>query len=150
MHECLKCGAKNAAHSFEVMEVQTLHVRDLNGEKRVQALGQRQNYHICAACAKARQEQVFDIRNDVRKIIPFGILAAAGLVLAVVFWHTNGAFRLLGLGCLVGGLLALTATAQDRKKRRADYQAVTEEEALELAAWDVLLASAPKKTEKTT
>ena len=56
MAACLKCGGEGD-YSFRVLEVHTLHVRDLDGEKRVQALGDFREYAVCCVCAQARLDR---------------------------------------------------------------------------------------------
>ncbi|MBQ6664030.1 MAG: hypothetical protein IJM68_00430, partial [Synergistaceae bacterium] len=36
---------------FRVLEVHTLHIRDFDGERVIQALGEFQEYDVCTACA---------------------------------------------------------------------------------------------------
>lgn len=145
MADCLKCGGKDAAYPFPVLEIQTLHVRDLNGEKRVQALGLRQEYHICAACAREKLARVNSRKNGLKKLLPFAGITLGGLTLTAASWQTGGIARMVGLAAVLGGLLALAATVQEQRARRAVYSAADPEEALALAAWDVLLEAAPKK-----
>lgn len=35
---CICCGKETSDYPFHVLQVLTLHVRDLNGDKRIQAL----------------------------------------------------------------------------------------------------------------
>jgi len=49
---CLECKSDSpGAIRFRLLEVHTLHIRDFDGEKIIQALGEFQNYEICTACA---------------------------------------------------------------------------------------------------
>ena len=53
MEKCIACG-KDAKITFRALEVQTLHVRDLDREKRVQALGDFHDFAVCRECAKTK------------------------------------------------------------------------------------------------
>jgi len=62
-----------------------------------------------------------------------------------VTWNGEGALRLLGLAMTVCGLLGLTGTWQRLTKKKRTFSALSPEDALHQAAWDVLLDKAPKK-----
>ena len=109
MSACLKCGREDAAYPFHVLEVQTLHVRDFGGEKRVQALGLFQDYAICRECAAARLAAVKSPRK--RLLLSgaaFGAIFLLGAALTAFYLRASGpggAMRLLGFAGLVCGAL---------------------------------------------
>lgn len=47
--DCIQCGGA-AQHLFQALEIHTLHVRDLKGEKRVQAL-EKAAWEVAVRCA---------------------------------------------------------------------------------------------------
>ena len=51
-NKCVRCGG-DAAYPVRAIEVRTLHVRSIGGEKRVQALGDERESAVCEACARA-------------------------------------------------------------------------------------------------
>ncbi|MEG1988120.1 MAG: hypothetical protein RR035_02970, partial [Oscillibacter sp.] len=149
MEHCLNCG-KAGAYAFEVLEIQTLHVRDLKGESRVQALGERRAFAICRTCAA---DTLSAIRRPTRRAAKacglYGGIFLLGVVLCLVFWSTQGALRLMGLAAIVCGGIGLFSTLQTIKAQKAAYAALSEEDALAQAAWETLLRAAPKKAEDT-
>ena len=147
MENCLNCG-NSATYSFQVLEVQTLHVRDLKGESRVQALGECREFSICQACAAAALEAVrHPAQRLVKPRIAFGGIFLLGLALCLLFWSTQGALRLMGLAALVCGGFGLYSTQQSAKKQQQAYASLSEEAALQQAAWETLLRAAPQKVD---
>lgn len=145
MAQCLKCG-KEAEYAFHVLEIQTLHIRDLTGEKRVQALGEFQDYAICKACAAA---YLADIRRPGNKLargcVPFIFILVLGIALTAAFWNSNGALRLMGLAAMICGVLGLVSTMQGSTKHKREFDALHQEEAMAQAAWECMLEAAPSK-----
>lgn len=144
---CIHCGRKTADFEFKVLQVQTLHVRDLGGEKRVQALGDFEEYSVCAVCAKEKYDAAMDIRNTMLcSVLPFALLAAAGLVVMVIFLK-EGPLRLLGLGMLVCGILGTFSNWKAAGKKKQELTAMSETDALRTCAWECLLEKATKKND---
>ena len=143
---CIKCGSSTECYEFRVLQVQTLHVRDLSGEKRVQALGDFENHCVCRKCAEQKLGSILDNRSaTVKAAIPFFLAAIAGIGLTAYFWSRSGAFRLLGLGMLACGILGSIGTLQSGVKRRSRFAPLPHDKALEEAAWECFLEAAPKK-----
>lgn len=147
MAKCIHCG-EAVDYPFRVLEVQTLHIRDLTGEKRVQALGKFQDYGICRDCAAARLEEINKPgARFFRSCTIFGLVLVLGLILVVLFGASNGALRLMGAAAIACGILGGFSTVQSLKKQQKAYAALPREDALAQSAWEVLLDSAPKKAE---
>ena len=146
MSACLKCGKDPADYPFRVLEVQTLHVRDITGEKRVQALGLFQDYGVCRDCARSRLETLRQPGREMgKKLLPFALIFVLGAILTVAFWFGEGVLRLLGLAGLVCGVLGFVSGWKGLSTRQKEYAALSEEEALTRAAWECFLDAAPKK-----
>lgn len=146
MKSCLKCGNGAVRYPFRVLEVQTLHVRDITGEKRVQALGLFQEYGICQDCARHRLDAIREPGRVLwKQLLPFAVIFVLGAVLTVIFWSGEGGLRLLGLAGLVCGVLGFVDGLKGSSQRRKEYAALSDEAALARAAWECLLDSAPKK-----
>ena len=144
--KCIKCGAATEEYPFRVLQVQTLHVRDLTGEKRVQALGDFENHCVCRKCAEQKLGSILNNRKStVKAALPFFLAIFAGIALAACFWSSNGAFRLLGLGMLACGILGSVGTLQSGEKRRNQFAPLSHHQALSRAAWECFLEAAPKK-----
>ena len=145
MAQCIRCGSA-AAYDFRVLEVQTLHIRDINGERRVQALGRFQDCSVCRGCAEARlREALHPGLPLVKKLLPFAVVLLFGGTMAYLCRSEVPALWICGLAGVVCGVLGLFSRIRSYLSVRRDYAAPDHEEALQKAAWDCLLDSAPKK-----
>ena len=145
---CIKCGASAQDYPFHVLEVQTLHVRDLTGEKRVQALGDDADYCVCRKCAERKLSAILNNRQaTIRKALPFVLAFFAGILVTVIFWSRNGAFRLLGLCLMACGVLGTLGNLQKGENQRSQFTSLPHDKALAAAAWECFLESAPKKND---
>ncbi len=143
---CIKCGRETGDFHFRVLQVQTLHVRDLNKEKRVQALGDFEEYDVCRACAEEKLQTILDTKASLRKFwLICGAMMAAGLALTGIFWSGAGALRLFGLGMAVCGILCLIGQMKTIRAKEMELRALPEDEALYQCAWQCLVDGAPKK-----
>ena len=146
--KCIRCG-KPAAYPIRALEVRTLPVRGLGGERRVQALGDEKQSGVCEACTRKQLSLSLDpVRAAKPQLLSFGIVLASGLVIeAVTFCFLNGhrIGILLGLAALICGVLGIYDALKKAKEKNAALRALPETEALEEAAWDVFIAEAPKK-----
>ena len=147
--KCIRCG-NPAAYPVRALEVRTLHVRSVGGERRVQALGGEKESGVCEKCAR---EQLALSLNPVRaakkEMIRFGIVFAAGILAAAATLlfvrESRQVFLLVALAALVCGALGIYEALKKAKEKAASLAALPETEALEEAAWDVFTAEAPKK-----
>ena len=148
MTPCISCS-KTGSYIFRALEVQTLHVRDLGGEKRVQALGEIQSFSVCETCAKERLLLDLNAAKAVRqKVVPFGMVLAAGVVLGVcdyLFAGLNRVFLTLSLAAVVCGCLGIFEALKKARERQASLAGMEETEALWEAAWAVITDHAPRK-----
>ena len=145
---CIRCGSP-AAYPLRALEVRTLHVRSLSGERRVQALGDEKESAVCERCARESLELSLNPLRAVRKqLLSFGAVFAAGLlVIAAAYLFLDGKmlFVLLGAAALLCGILGAAEAVKNAKEKEIALRALPESEALEEAAWDVFTAEAPKK-----
>lgn len=120
MTRCLKCKAEHAEQHFRVLEVQTLHIRDLNGERRVQALGRFQDWSICDRCASARVDAAqAPGRRLWKKCFPFGLVLLAGILLTALLRSEILILNLLGPAAIFCGLAGgISVFRRDRLKTR--------------------------------
>ena len=145
---CIKCGSRTDAYEFHVLQVQTLHVRDLTGEKRVQALGDFEDHCVCRECAEKKLRATLNNRREtMKKALPFLLSLLAGIVVTAVFLKGNGVFRLLGLGLLACGVLGSVGTIQAGQKAKNRFASLPHDKALSAAAWECFLEAAPKKND---
>lgn len=142
---CIKCEKEHNDYHFRVLRVETLHVRDVGKDSRVQALGDFEEYDVCGDCARAKYDQYMDNRNVlIRTSIPFALLILAGIVITAVF-GTDGVWRLTGLGMAVGGAMCLYGNLRNRGAKKRELAALSEEEGQYRCAWECLVDAAPKK-----
>ncbi len=145
---CINCGKAHSDYRFRVLRVETLHVRDLGGEKRVQALGDFEEHSVCRACAEAKLAALSDTRQAMKKAcLPFAVLTLAGPVVAAVFWNSEPVIRLFGLAMMVCGVMGLYGGIRNTTAKKRELSVLGKEAALERCAWEVFLEAAPKKND---
>ena len=148
-NRCVRCSG-TATYPVRALEVRTLHVRSVSGERRVQALGDEKEGGVCGACARKQLELSLDPAKAAKpQMIPFGIVFLAGLAvitLTLLFVReSRQVFILLGIAALVCSMLGIFDALRKAKEKAASLRSLQEAEALEEAAWDVFTAEAPKK-----
>ena len=147
--KCIRCGGP-AAYPIRAIEVRTLPVRGLGGERKVQALGEERQSGVCEHCAREQLNLSLDpVRAVKPQLVRFGAVFAAGLLIEAVTFlflkDNRQVFLLLGIAALICGVLGIYDVLKKAKEKSASLRALPEAEALEEAAWDVLTAEAPKK-----
>ena len=143
---CIKCGKEHKDYHFRVLQVQTLHVRDFGKNSRIQALGDFEEYTVCAGCAEEKYAATVNVAAAVKKLcLIWGTIMALGLAVAAAFWNGEGVLRLAGLGALVGGGLILLGQYQTVTRARRELLALSREEGLYRCAWECLVECAPSK-----
>ena len=147
--KCIRCGSP-AAYPIRALEVRTLPVRGLGGERKVQALGDEKQDGVCEHCAQEQLKLSLDpVRAVKPQLIRFGAVFAAGLLIEAVTFlflkDNRQVFLLLGIAALVCGILGIYDALKKAKEKAASLRALPEAEALQEAAWDVFIAEAPKK-----
>ena len=147
--KCIRCAGP-AAYSVRALEIRTLHVRGIGGERRVQALGDEKHSAVCASCAeKQRNLSLNPVKAAKPQLLSFSAVFAAGLaVIAATFLfagENRQVFILLGIAALICGVLGIYDALHRAKEKAAGLRALPEAESLEEAAWDVFVAEAPKK-----
>ena len=146
--KCVKCGCDHAARAFKVLQVQTLHVRDLGKTSRVQALGDFEEYAVCEACTKEKYDSIVDNSAQVRKTcLIYGLLAVIGGLLAWFNWNVNSMLQFSGLGMLIGGGLCLYGGLKRANAKKIQLLMLSDEEAMEQCAWEAMVDGAPKKND---
>ncbi len=145
---CIKCGKEHNDYHFRVLQVQTLHVRDFGKNSRIQALGDFEEYTVCAGCAEEKYEATMNVTAAVKKLcLIWGGIMALGLAVAAAFWNGEGVLRLAGLGALVGGGLILLGQYQAITRARRELLTLSREEGLYRCAWECLVEGAPSKND---
>lgn len=147
--KCIRCGSP-AAYPIRALEVRTLPVRGLGGERKVQALGDEKQDGVCERCAREQLQLSLDpVQAAKSQLIRFGAVFAAGLLIEAVTFlflkDNRQVFLLLGIAALICGALGIYDALKKAKEKSASLRALPEAEALQEAAWDVFIAEAPKK-----
>lgn len=143
---CIKCGKEHNDYHFRVLHVETLHIRDLK-EKRVQALGDFEEFSVCGGCARERYDQCMDNRAVlIRTSIPFILMVLVGAVIALLM-RNDLPILAFGVGMTVCGVTCLFANLRSRTAKKRELSAIPEEQGLYRCAWECLLSSAPRKND---
>lgn len=146
MAECKGCAAK-ADIVLPLQEVLTLRVRGMDGEKRVQALGQEMEAGLCHACLDAYIGRLAEPKEEIRKAaLMFGGIVLAGLAIFFIPASALGFdFRLPGAGAAVIGALGFSRRYQSIQGRKAAVISAGAEENRRAHALEYLHALLPKK-----
>ncbi len=145
---CIKCGKEHNDYHFRVLQVQTFHVRDFGKNSKIQALGDFEEYSVCAGCAEEKYGATVNVEAAVKKLcLIWGAVIALGLVLTLAFWNGEGVLRLAGLGTLIGGGLVLLGQLQTATRAKRELLSLSREEGLYNCAWQCLVEEAPKKND---
>ena len=147
--KCIQCGEALVLWPVHALEVRTLPIRGLTGEKRVQALGDEVRSGVCDSCARKQLDLLINTAGAGRKkMISYGTVLAAGVLIgtsSLLFFNGEKVFVLLGIFAVICGILGIYDTHKSAKKKSLEIRAMTEHEALEEAAWDVFVSKAPSK-----
>ncbi len=145
------CGKEtgSGAYPLRVLSVRTLHIRDLDRERRVQALGEFSDHEVCADCARGRLDADGSFLASARpKLLRFGAVLLAGVLiiaLSSAFPDGSRVFLMLGLAAVFCGAAGMGSAWKQGKERSARLAGMSREEALREAAWAAFLDSAPRK-----
>lgn len=146
MPACAKCGASAAAHDFSLLEVQTLRIRDIAGERRVQALGLFDRRGVCRDCARAHLAGILrPWRAMGRRLLPSSAVLLLGVLICVFLHRSARPLLVMGAAGILCGVLGIASTLRTAEKRRAAFAALPPQEAERQAAWACLLEVLPKK-----
>ena len=137
-----------SGYKFHVLEVHTLHVRDFNGEKIIQALGDFRYLSVNTACVESEMQAViFPVRRILVKVFPFMIIFLAGLVLTfmITLYNYPVAFRIIGPAALFCGVTGTFDSVRKILSERKILLSLTQDEALNKVAFKCAVKSAPAK-----
>lgn len=146
--KCLSCEKPNPEYSFRVLEVHTLHVRDFDGERLIQALGDERIFELCAACVSEEvRASLFPAMRILRRCAGFVGVLAVGAVMSLTLTLSDEmiALRVLGPMCVFVGVSGIFARVKEILARRKVLESMSEPERLKASAWECVLKSAPKK-----
>ena len=146
MAECKGCAGK-ADIVLPLQEVLTLLVRGLDGEKRVQALGQEMDAGLCHACLDQYIGRLAEPKEEIRKAaMMFGGIALAGLAMFFIPASSLGFdFRFPGAGAFAIGALGFIRRYQAIQERKKAIVCAGTEENREAYTLECLHKLLPKK-----
>lgn len=152
---CLECKSDSPdAIRFRVLEVHTLHIRDFDGEKIIQALGEFQDYEICTACAlEGVRAFLYPAKLILRKCFAFAVLILAGMILTLTLtvndsWPAlEGVFAVKALGPLavIVGVSGVIGKVRGILRVRESVSKMNHDEAVRYSAYRLVIKNAPKK-----
>lgn len=150
---CLECKSDSPdAIRFRLLEVHTLHIRDFDGEKIIQALGEFQNYEICTACAlEGARVFLYPAKLILRKCSAFMILILAGIILSLMltvndsFMKEIFAVKVIGPLAVIVGLSGTFANVREILRVRESVSKMNHDEAINFSAYNLVIKNAPKK-----
>ena len=152
---CLECKNDSSdVLKFRVLEVHTLHIRDFDGEKIIQALGEFQDYEICTACAlKGVRAFLYPAKLILRKCFAFAVLILAGMILTLTLtvndsWPLlEGVFAVKALGPLavIVGVSGVIGKVRGILRVRESVSKMNHDEAVRYSAYRLVIKNAPKK-----
>lgn len=152
---CLECKSDSLdAIRFRLLEVHTLHIRDFDGEKIIQALGEFQDYEICTACAlKGVRAFLYPAKLILRKCFAFAVLILAGMILTLTLtvndsWPLlEGVFAVKALGPLavIVGVSGVIGKVRGILRVRESVSKMNHDEAVRYSAYRLVIKNAPKK-----
>ena len=146
---CLKCERDFPdALNFRVLEVHTLHIRDFDGERVIQALGEFQEYDVCTACASEEVQAVLlPAKRIMMRCIPFALLSVVGIALSMLltFRDIMPALRVIGPMAIVVGIIGMAGKVREILIERENVSKMSRDEAVRYCAWQLVLRNAPKK-----
>ena len=141
---CTKCGKAHNDYHFRALHVETLHIRDIK-EKRVQALGDFEEFSTCKSCAEEKLSGRRISREAlVKTCIPYVLMMVAGAIVALLF-RSDLPIMACGVGLMVCGGTCLYGNVRSRIAKKREMDALGEEEALYRCAWECVIDGAPKK-----
>lgn len=146
---CLKCERVSPdALNFEVLEVHTLHIRDFDGERVIQALGEFQDYDICTACASEEvQALLLPAKRMLTRCLPFAVLSVMGIALSMLltFRDIMPALRAIGPMAVAVGIIGIAGKVREILSEREAVSRMSRDDAVRHCAWQLVLRKAPKK-----
>ena len=143
---CIKCGKEHHDYHFRVLHVETLHIRDMK-ESRVQALGDFEEFDVCADCAREQYEEYLCSDGVLRRAnLPYALMILAGVLIAFLF-RADLPILLFGAGMLICGASCLYGNVRSGSAHKREMLLLGEEAALRRCAWVCLLESAPRKND---
>ena len=146
---CINCKKNSPdALNFRILEVHTLHIRDFDGERVIQALGEFQEYDVCMACASEEvQALLLPAKRIMMRCVPFALLVIVGIALSLLltFRDIMPALRVLGPMAIVVGIIGIAGKVREILSEREAVSKMSRDDAVRYCAWQLVLRNAPKK-----
>lgn len=145
MDGCMCCG-QTAQYTFQALEVHTIHLRELSGERRIQGLGALRQCVVCRDCAEKYLNTVLrPHRLLLRRGMPFAAILVLGVLMLGVLRFSSRPVQMFGATAVICGVLGIASAIRTVLQKRRNYSRLPQETALEQAGWDCVLSVLPKK-----
>ncbi len=148
MKQCISCKEPGEI-SLRALEVRTLPIRDLGGERKVQALGGFVDGAVCEKCARKQLALELDpLQSNRRSNMGFAIVFVMGiLILILTYTLLKGqwVYAALGAAAIICGVLGLYDNIRSGIRRKKELSSLPEKKALYQAAWSVFVQNSPSK-----
>lgn len=142
--ECLKCK-KETGNVRLLLEVQTLHIRDLNGERMVQALGSFLEAGVCEDCVDtAIREAANPEKRLIRLAARCACLFLGGMLLLALGKELP--LRTVGAAAMVCGVSVWYGAYKKAMEERMLIRGKTKEELRQIYTLKSLQQSLPRKS----
>lgn len=146
MSNCAHCGKAGAEYIFQALEIRTLHLRELRGERWVQGLGELRWCAVCQNCARKRLDSLRTPWTRLfRRLLPFGIVLLFGVGVLGLLRPAERPFQMFGAAATICGAVGLVSTIRSAWRLQRAWSTKPPEVALEDAAWDYALEILPRK-----
>ena len=140
---CEKCHQNEVTPQL-LLEVQTLHLREFSGEKRIQALGNFVEAGVCEECVHRYMETGGRPEVPLIKSALLALLLTAVGVTVLLLSKGEG-IPLFGWAALACAAALLWSSIRTYRARRAELAAADERERQKQAGWELLVSSLPQK-----
>ena len=146
---CLSCNKSPSEYSFRVLEIHTLHVRDFDGERLIQSLGEERVFSVCSACVSSEMRAVlFPAVRILKGSAGFMVLMFAGIAMSLTLSlkpELMGAIRIIGPLAVLTGISGIFGRVREILAQRKFLAGLSENEARKYSAWQCVINNAPKK-----
>jgi len=144
--KCIACD-KESGSELKALQLWTMHVRGLTGEDKYQVPDDSvTSYCVCEDCAKQWLSELgWKGKRTRKKLLTFLLVLIVGAAAAMFFRQIDQVLFLTGLSAVLCGAVGLIATYRKAAAEKKRFQALPSREAMEEAAYQVLIRHAPAK-----
>lgn len=123
-------------------------MRDFDGERLIQSLGEERVFEVCAACvSEEMRASLFPVKRILRKCSGFALLVLAGvaLTMSLSVRDVMSALRVLGPLAVLVGASGIAGKVREILRTKRLLQGMSESGRRKFCAWQCVIRSAPAK-----